>query len=287
MHIAFLQQGIPSIEIPFAGWIVLWLIFSVMYALLWPIIIKYIFRVDFSAISNIDLSELRKEKQTMLPEQKFGVGVLLGFVVAMFIPQIFPENWLLTRALSTLGLGGCLAIAVVVMVAFKKSDGTHYLTMQSAANGISWNVIWLLVATEPLASAFNSEECGILPSIMTTVTPWLTMLSPAVFLAICMIVLGLITQFVHNMVLIVVFIPILCPLYIQMGGNPFVMFLGLVVAMNAAFTTPAASWNSAMMFGVDGTITSKVYLHGFLHFIFSLVVFFVIAMPLANILLPY
>lgn len=89
------------------------------------------------------------------------------------------------------------------------------------------------------------------------------------------------------MVLIVVFVPILCPLYVQMGGDPFVMFVGLVVAMNAAFTTPAASWNSAMMFGVDGTITSRVYLHGFSHFVFSLVLFFILMMPLANILLPY
>lgn len=198
MHIAFLQQAIPGIEIPFGGWIVLWGIFTVLYAILWPIILKYVFRIDLSAIANINLDELQKEKQAMLPEQKFGIGILLGFVIAMFIPEVLPEGWIITKAFSALGLSGCLAIAVIVMVAFKKSNGEHYLTMQAAANGIQWNVIWLLVATEPLASAFNADECGILPSIMTAVTPLLTTLSPALFLVICMIVLGIVTQFVHN-----------------------------------------------------------------------------------------
>ena len=65
------------------------------------------------------------------------------------------------------------------------------------------------------------------------------------------------------------------------------MFMGLLVGMNAAFATPAASWNSAMMFGVDGAIKSKLYIQGILHFLLSILLFFIIGLPLAKIFLPY
>ncbi len=288
-QIAFFKQGMPNADIPFFGWIIVWLIFTLVYCLIWPLIAKYILRLDFSPVSNIDLSDLVKNKDSMhlTKEQKFGLVVLIGFMVAMFVPKLLPAEWMLTQALNKLGLTGCLAIAVSIMAAYKKEDGTPFLTLQKAANAISWNVIWLLVATQPIAAAFNAPECGIMPSLMAVITPILTTLDPTVFMLVCILILGLVTQFVHNMVLMVVFYPILCPLYLQMGGNPFVMFMGLLIGMNAAFATPAASWNSAMMFGVDGAIKSKLYIQGILHFLLSILLFFIIGLPLAKIFLPY
>ncbi|MDO4280650.1 MAG: hypothetical protein Q4C56_03375 [Peptococcaceae bacterium] len=287
MQISFFSTGMPDAEIPFVGWFVIWACYCLIYCIAWPLLIKFILRPDLSAIANVDLSTTYQGKTKMLPDQKFCLAILIAFIVAMVSPQFLPDGWAITKVFTTLGLSGCLGIACAILAAYKKADGEHYISLQTAANAISWNIIWLLVATEPLASAFNSEECGILSSIMTVVTPLLTALSPSVFLIICMVVLGLATQFIHNMVLIVVFIPLLCPLYVQMGGNPFVMFLALAVAMNAAFTTPAASWSSAMMFGAENIITSKMYLHGFSHFVFSLLLFLVLIMPLASILMPY
>lgn len=289
MQIGFFQQGFPGLELPFTGWIFLFLTFTIAYILLWTLIIKFIFRPDFSAISQLDLTAFKKSDaiQRMDTSQKFGLSILIGFVIAMFIPKLLPDTWFITQIFTRLGLTGCLAIAVVIMVAYRKNDGEHYLDLQSASHSISWSVLWLLIATEPLAAAFNASECGIMASIMSVVTPLLTTLNPTVFLIICVIVLGAITQVVHNLVLQVVFIPLLCPLYLQMGGNPFIMLIGLVVALNAAFTTPAASWSSAMMFGMDTTLRSKMYLLGFGHFVFSLLLFFILGIPLVNIFLPY
>jgi len=289
MQIGFLQQAMTGIEVPFFGWIVLWTLFTFVYCALWPLFVKFVLRPDFSAVAAIDFKTFITEQGTirMNQKQKFGLSVLIGFIVAMFIPKVLPETWIIAKVFSNLGLSGCLAIAVCIMVAWRDEDGKHYLTLQRAANAIQWNVVWLLVATEPLSTAFNSAECGIMASIMAVVTPLLTTITPGMFLIICVVVLGVVTQVVHNMVLMVVFIPILCPLYLSMDGNPWVMFVGLVVALNAAFATPAASWSSAMMFGVDTTITKQMYLHGMLHFIFSLIMFFVVAAPLVNVLLPY
>lgn len=289
LQIGFLQQAMPGIQVPFFNWIALWLTFVTIYAVGWPLILKYIFRLDFSAIANIDFSELitNKDAMKMNTNQKFGLGVLIGFMAAMMVPKVLPATWTITTIFSSLGLSGCLALAIVIMVAFRNSEGKHYLTLQDAAKGIQWNVIWLTVATQPLGSAINSADCGIMASIMTTITPWLTSITPTMFLVAVVLILGITTQVVHNMVLMVVFIPILVPIYASMGGNPWIMFIGMYVALNAAFATPAASWNSAMMFGCGGVISKQMYIHGTMHFIWSLVLFFIIMLPMATVLLPY
>ena len=124
-----------------------------------------------------------------------------------------------------------------------------------------------------------------MPSIMAVVTPILTQMSPTVFLLATMLILGLITQVVHNFVLMVVFIPLLAPMYAGMGGNPFVLLMGYILILNMALSTPAASYTSALMFGQMADDKKNAYIQGFTHFVFSFVLFALVGWPLATILL--
>ena len=144
--------------------------------------------------------------------------------------------------------------------------------------------MWLLIATEPLSAALNSDDCGIMASITAAVMPVFSSMNNLVFLIVCTVVLGLITQIVHNLVLLAIFIPFLCPLYAQMGGDPLLMFFALVVSMNAAFATPAASWTSAIMFGEPSIVTEKTYGVALVHFVVTCVLIFAVGMPLINLL---
>lgn len=40
MQISFFTQGMPDAEIPFVGWIVIWLLYTLVYCILWSLIIK-------------------------------------------------------------------------------------------------------------------------------------------------------------------------------------------------------------------------------------------------------
>ncbi len=287
MMVGFLKQGMPNVEIPFLNWTALWAVYVMLYVILWPLIIKYVFRLDFSAVAKIDLSELASKDVRITSKQKFGLGCLIVFISMMLLQQLLPQTWTITQILTRLGLSGCLLIIVSVMAAYQNANGEHFISLQGTAKGIQWNVMWLIIATEPIANAFNSEECGIMSSVMSVITPILTSVGPTIFLLVCVIVIGILTQFIHNLIFMVIFIPMLCPLYLQIGGNPLVMFIGLIIATNAAFATPAASWSAAMMFGESSVITSKTYLHGFLHFVFSLLLFFLLGVPLVQLLLPF
>lgn len=288
MMVGILQQGMPDIQVPpFLNWTILWSVYVLTYLILWPLVIKYIFRLDFSAVANIDLETMVDKDMRMTKDQKFGLGCLVVFILMMLLQQLLPSTWVITQVLTRLGLSGCLMVIICVMAAYRNAEGKSFISLQNVAKGISWNVVWLLIATEPIANAFNAEACGIMPSIMAVITPILTSLSPMLFMAVCVIVLCMLTQIIHNLVFMVIFIPMLCPMYLQLGGNPYVMFIGLVIATNAAFATPAASWSAAMMFGESSIIVKKTYLHGFLHVVFSLLLLFVIMVPLGDILLPF
>lgn len=285
MQIAFFNQGMPDVTVPFFSWLVYWLLYCVVYTVIWTVVVKFIVRPDFSAIAALgsNLTDLGKEKMSMNREQKFGLSMLLLLTVGMILPSFFPSEWAITVLLSNLGLTGILAIILCLMCIYQKKDGKPFMTMQTAAKGITWDVIWLLMAISPLASAINSADCGIMASILAKAMPFLMNMSPMLFLAVCAIVLGAVTQVCNNMVLMAVFIPLLCPMYAQMGGNPLSMFIILALSTNAAFATPAASWSAALMFGDSSIIRNKTYLYGLIHFICSILLA-LLSLPFMNML---
>ena len=210
MMVGFLKQGMPNVEIPFLNWTALWAVYVMLYVILWPLIIKYVFRLDFSAVAKIDLSELASKDVRITSKQKFGLGCLIVFISMMLLQQLLPQTWTITQILTRLGLSGCLLIIVSVMAAYQNANGEHFISLQGTAKGIQWNVMWLIIATEPIANAFNSEECGIMSSVMSVITPILTSVGPTIFLLVCVIVIGIYTQFniygdLHSNALPVVF----------------------------------------------------------------------------------
>lgn len=293
VQINFFAKGMEALAsgltVPFFGWTFWWLLYTNAYIVLWVLFVKFVLRIKYPEIAALgeELAEMGDGKQKMNGDQKFGLIVLIGFLVGMFIPNVLPTEWAFTQIFVKLGLTGMLCLVLCIMCAYQKASGEPFITMQGVSKGIVWNIIWLLVATEPLANAFNAEECGIMTSIMAAITPVLTQMSPMLFLIAALIILGLVTQIVHNFILMVVFIPLLCPMYAQMGGNPFVMFMGLVIVLDAALATPAASYTSALMFGEPSMDRKHAYIQGFSHFVFSIVLFFVVGIPFVNLLLPF
>lgn len=286
--ISFLQQGLPDAQVPFVGWIVVLTVFSIVYSAVYTLVAKFILRPDFSAVAALGdsvFSEVQNtERIKMNHDQKFGLAMLLLFTGIMFVGNLLPASIGIVGIFKRLGLCGALGLVLCIMSIYKNKDGESFLSLQSACRSISWDVMWLLIATEPLSAALNSDDCGIMASITAAVMPVFSSMNNLVFLIVCTVVLGLITQIVHNLVLLAIFIPFLCPLYAQMGGDPLLMFFALVVSMNAAFATPAASWTSAIMFGEPSIVTEKTYGVALVHFVVTCVLIFAVGMPLINLL---
>ena len=153
------------------------------------------------------------------------------------------------------------------------------------SKGVNWEVIILISATMPLANALESPEVGV----MATIIPWMKeifgSLSPAMFLAIFMIAFLVATQFLHNLILMIVFTPILVSMGLEFGISP--ILIGILVYFSAmtAYLTPAASSNAALIFGNTEWITHKAaFFWGAIVIVIAFIVLIGIGVPLGQMI---
>ncbi len=275
-----------NLAFPDLQYLIWQLIIVNLYIVILLLVAKFILRLDVSVLAQLtnDLGKEHRDEK-MNSEQIFGLIMLLAYIVMMLLPMLLPKTWAFTQFLSKFGILGSLGVLISIAMAKRTPEGEPYVNFAKvAAKGISWDVIWLIVATTPLAAAFQAEECGIMTTLMGFLTPILTNMSPAIFIIACTIILGITTQFVHNLILGIVFIPILCPLCATLGGNPYACYLAINMALMMAFITPAASMNAGLIFGHPWLNAKTAYVQGTMHLVIGLSIALIIGLPLANIL---
>ncbi|MDR0434678.1 MAG: hypothetical protein LBH21_06410 [Gracilibacteraceae bacterium] len=243
---------------------------------------KLFIKMDVSRITMPDeiISELKQNKINF--EQKVGVVVTALFFIMLFLPGILPADAPGVSWLSSLGLIGVSFLLLVGLSILQKPDGTPFIIVAECHKNIPWPVLWLFGATFPLADAMKAPETGIMATVNAGLVPLVSDMSLFTFMALCTLVLGVVTQFTHNMVLGAMFLPVLCPLAAQLGGNATVMFFLGYIILNCAYVTPAASMQAGFVHGHPDIATRDAYIFGILLLVLTYLVLMVIGIPLGN-----
>lgn len=287
---AIFSQG-TGLELPFVGFVVVNVAIDVAITLAFYLILLFLIRPDFSKFKNEDSKDIfakyRGVKMTW--EQKWGFGFLLAYIVLLTLPNILPDDWALIGVIGKLEgvLGTSIFLAVLATLVRRKDGKSYYDLAKGSTEHISWHVMWMIIATIPLANAFQADECGILPTVMGFLQPLLGNMNPILYAICCMILVGVVTQVVHNMVLAIVFVPIFCNMMISMGGNPFLVYILVYWGLNLSFTTPAASMNAVIMHGNEHVDTKWAYGSGAIILIAGMIVTTLVGWPLVSIFMPY
>ncbi len=164
--------------------------------------------------------------------------------------------------LKAIGVCGMSAIGLLVLN-FIRVEGKPLINLtQTFVRQTQWPLILLLAVTFPLADAMKNPDSGIMATISTILTPLVSDMGLIPFMILSIILVGCLTQITHNIVLGAMFIPVLCPLCEQLGGNAFVLWYMLYVTLNCAFVTPAASMQSAMVHGHEAVTKKYAYIFG-------------------------
>ena len=215
--------------------------------------------------------------------QLFSFWLLIAFMVVLFLPELVPSLPGM-KFISKLGLVG-LGLNVLLIMAAVRFDGAPLISLERVCRKhVSWSLVLLLTITFPLANALKAEECGIMPTIVGYVSPIVSQMGLVPFMFLSIFVLGLLTQVTHNMVLGAMFIPFLCPLCEQLGGNVIVFWYMIYTILQCAYATPAASMQSAILHGHERIIKKDAYLFGGLFLIITYVILFTIGLPFGNLI---
>jgi len=277
----FLTQA-TGIAIPSAPTFILGLIFAVATLLLLVAVMKFVLKIDASKF-NIT-AELCEEygRLTVNKYQKASLILLVCYFAGLLLPEIFPEVAFM-QFLKQLGITGFAIIYMVIFVIWRDETGKPVADVFKAFRNTPWPVVILFAVTFPLSSAMQSADVGIMATAAGILKPMLTSLGVTPLIIITLVVLGILTQFMHNVILGAIFIPLLCPLFAEMGGNPLTLWFAIYILLQSAYATPAGSMMAGVVFGNEDIPKKDAYFMGWLFVAVSVIVL-ICMVPLCNML---
>lgn len=285
INLASKGSGI-AIEMDFLRWFAVQFVWSVSVIVLYVLITKILFRPDVSALKDAaqNFSHLRGQK--MNNDQKLATVILIIFLLMLILPSILPQTVPGMAMLKNMDVLGVIGVCLVGLTILKIKEGNPVVDVTTLlSKGVNWEMVLLLGATMPLGSALESADVGVVSTAVAWMTSVFGGLSPTVFLVSVVLLFGIVTQLAHNLILIVVFTPVLAKMALGFGISPMVMAVLVAGAAASAFMTPAASTNAAIVFGNTEWITRKqAYLLGAIIAVSYWITLLVVGAPLGNLL---
>jgi sodium-dependent dicarboxylate transporter 2/3/5 len=250
------SKQILGLDCSFIGWVIPSFIASYATVVLYILAVKYIFRPDTSKLTaSDDVFAGYRNDINLTKDQKIGIIVMCAVVLFACLPSFLPQGSALRVFLSKFSIGPIIAICLAAVYIYRRNGKPHYDLPATIRTGIDWNTIIMLASSFPVAAMVQDKDSGVsvmindwLNSVLGDYRPFMI---SALFILFCVIV----TQFAHNLIMVIVLAPIVCNLSTTIGFDPMPVLMMLAYAANAGFATPGASVMGAMIYANRSWVT--------------------------------
>lgn len=280
----FWQKGAGGLEIPVMNVFYCGLIWCLLSIVLCIFVFKYICRLDFSKFLITEEIAAMYTQKKATRQQKAGIVLLALYIALLLFANIFKNN-LLAQWINGIGVVGLSVLYITIFAIWKDENGKPALNVAKCFTATPWPVIMLIAITIPLGDALQSADTGVMGAITAWLMPLIKGMTPTVFIAVCTIILTVLTQVLHNVICGAVFFPLLTPIVIQMGGNPYVFLVTVFIGLMSAYATPAASMFAGLVFGTKDISTKAGYLAGWTYTGITILILIAL-MPVWNMIMP-
>lgn len=279
---------LSNLEIDFVKYELLVVPMSILMIITYVLICRFVFRIDVSALKNFDASNnaLIDESALKLNKlQKISLGVLLAVLIIMMAPSLLPANLVIAQLLSNLGLTGRFAV-IAVIICIIKVDGKPLLDFSKvASNAVLWEAMFLAAFIIPISSLLTADETGIKPFLIQILSPLLAGHSIFIFSAILILLSVILTNFANNGVIAIIMMSVVVSFSEQMNLDPTGICILLMLSVQMALVTPAASPFAAILFGNKEWIQPKdVYKYGSISILICSIVMILVGYILMNLI---
>ncbi|MBL7471418.1 SLC13 family permease [Robertkochia sediminum] len=236
-------QEVYDIEITFFQWLMFGLPISVfLLAISWYYLTRkaFTFKQKEFPGGKAEIQRLIAELGPMKREEKMvlTIFVLTAFAWitrSFFLQKIFP-------AIDDTIIAMCAGIALFCLPA----KGSRNLINWEEAVKMPWGIIILFGGGMALAAAFESSGLAVWLGNSMTLLQFL----PLVLLVVLIIAsVNFITEMTSNLATTAMLLPILAPVAISLGVNPYILMVATTVAASCAFMLPVATPPNAVVFG--------------------------------------
>lgn len=241
------------------GQYLLWnLIFAVAYLVISVLILKLLFgrKVKFNAVQK------ESYKMNLNTEGKISLAMLILVILAMVIPNFFPEgNALRDLFVNRLSIIGTfmLASAILMIIHVK---GKPILDIVEGIKNVPWSLMLLVGAALGTSACLTADNTGILPTIVDVLEPMLANKGPTTLMLIFLAIGLIMTNFINDAVTSIIIYPIAAQFITNAGGSVMLFTLLFAQATIQGNLMPSGSVAGAMLHGnVEWMKSKEVFFH--------------------------
>jgi sodium-dependent dicarboxylate transporter 2/3/5 len=268
-----------DIEVDFARWMIVGIPLTiVMLPLVWFVLVRVLFPVDFTA---------SKQTQEHLLAQRKELGPLSSAETRtgiIFLALVL--GWLFRKPIATLtdvaelsdpAIAMLAAIAVFLIPSGKKGEA---IMNWSDTQRLPWGVLVLFGGGLALASGMASS--GLTEWLGAMLAPLGTIHIAFLVIAACTMVIFL-TELTSNLATTATFLPIMAALAVEIGIEPLILVAPVTLAASFAFMLPVATPPNAIVFST-GKISIKTMMRaGFILNLAGIVLLTIVALFLVPV----
>lgn len=228
---------------------------SIVLTIVYILFCKYIMRVD---LSRFDPKVLEIDKVYATKQQKAMLWYILAMVVLLVVPSVFSAstNPVLVF-LNNLGFGGLMLILSALMLMIP-IEGKPLLDMATLGNGFNWSVFWMAAFYTTISTFISKDSVGISATLGAWFGPLLEVVPPVVFVILAIYLSMIISNFLNNMVVALVFISAIMALSSSIEGiNMAAAALAIYHGSNCSIGMPSANPVNAITFSNTDLISFK------------------------------
>lgn len=248
-------NGMFQTMLPFGKFMLFTIPLGVVMTLVYVLIMRFVFRVDVSPLTNVTEEMLGTTKK-MTRDQKIASGFFLAFTVAM-MGYALPQSFFITQFLNELTFFGVATVFVCAMMLVKDSNGKPLLDFGlMAAKGMAWDPILLTAYVMVISVYLTAEDTGVAATIGSLLAP-MTTLPTIAFIVVIILFAVIVTNFANNLILTIVLMPVISNFAQQVGLDPLGLILLTLTATQMALVTPGASPVIGLMFAQTDLVKAK------------------------------
>ena len=162
------------------------------------LVVRFLVRPDVTKLSSYDIHSIDPEDIKFTKRKMIILSSLIFFVVSLLVAGMLPKTNPFAVIVNTLGNSGLIALLMMALLFVRVEGEPLYNFKESAAKGLSFDILMCTMYMLALGTFVSSEKTGINGFFMEIFSPILGGLSSVVFCIVIGLVCVLLTNFLSN-----------------------------------------------------------------------------------------
>lgn len=273
-------------EMSFAQYVIVALPVGLLISVVWFLVCRFVLRPDVSKLKTLDYDAMTSKLGPMSRQEKIAAGIYICVVILWLLPGI--SKYLLPAAYPFLSqVHQCYPpIVAIILLNFIKVDGKAVLPYKEGLSAVPLGTLIFMGSLLEISSAFSNEDIGVASWLSETIGAYCGSTSPFVFLVFMGALAVILTNFMSNAVTCAICMAIGMPMAMSIYNgqiNPMILAIMITMGINFAFATPPATPPVAIAADSGWISLGNLFKFGSIAAVISIVVMYVIGLPIANI----